>query len=262
MSVTTSFDLEEAQASLAAKGYCIVENVLSPDETKALKDRLIAVAAAEREAGTAHLGMEGPQNQRVWCMLNKGHEFVELVQHPVAIQLMTAQLGPEFLLSSITANIAGPSGPPMILHTDQGYIPPPHPPYPLVSNIMWMLDDFTEENGATRLVPGSHLTDSVGVPDQSRVKDTVAMTGPAGSICCFEGRILHQTGANTSADQLRHGILTYYCKPYIRQQENFSLSLLPDVWPTLPPKVRDMVGLKMFGTLGMIDGPTQRGFRY
>lgn len=251
---STAFDLDAATAELAEHGYCIVEGVLSPEETAAARSRLVAVAQAERDAGIAGIGFEGPDNQRVWCLLNKGPEFVALAHHPVAMQLMTAQLGPQFLLSSITANIAGPGGPPMMLHTDQGYVPQPWPPSPLVSNIMWMLDDFTEANGATRIVPRSHRT---GV-----AAETVAMTAPAGSICCFDGRVLHQTGANSTADERRHGVLTYYCAPYIRQQENFSLSLLPEVWPTLPPVVRDLVGLKVFGTLGMIDGPSQRGFRY
>ena len=122
----------------------------------------------------------------------------------------------------------------MYLHSDQDYVPLPWPPFPLVANIIWMLDDFTEENGATRFIPGSHHEDHTGwTPDvmNRRSGETVAVGGRAGSLVCLDGRVLHQTGANATIGQLRHGIIAYYCQPWIRQQENASLSILPEVWP-------------------------------
>lgn len=65
-------------------------------------------------------------------------------------------LGERVLLSNINANIAGPGGGKMVLHADQGYVIPPWPPEPLVANVIWMVDDFTEDDGATLMVPGSH----------------------------------------------------------------------------------------------------------
>jgi ectoine hydroxylase-related dioxygenase (phytanoyl-CoA dioxygenase family) len=174
---------------------------------------------------------------------------------------MNRVLGSGFLLSSLTANIAGPAGPAMFLHSDQDYIPPPWPPSPLVANLLWMLDDFTEDNGATRVVPRSHLRDGTAIA-RTNSGPTVAITGSAGSALCFDGRLLHQTGENRTADQYRHGILTYCCKPWIRQQENSSLSIPEWLWPELSPDVRQLVGLNLYLGLGMIDGPTQRGFRF
>ena len=69
-------------------------------------------------------------------------------------------------------------------------------------------------------------------------------------------------GRQYDGRQLRHGVIAYYCQPWIRQQENASLSILPEVWPTLSPTVRELVGLKMYRGLGSVSGPTQRGFRY
>lgn len=204
-------DFTTAFADLERDGFCVVPDVLSPGEVATVKARLQQVARAEAADGINGRRLEGPHNQRVYALTHKGDEFVSLLEHPVLWAFMTHLLGPDFLLSSITANIAGPGGPAMALHPDQGYVPPPWPPYPLVANMMWMLDDFTAENGATRIVPGSHQNATGGPTDQARTAEAIPATGRAGSVLCFDGRVLHQTGANTTADQLRHGVLTYCC---------------------------------------------------
>jgi ectoine hydroxylase-related dioxygenase (phytanoyl-CoA dioxygenase family) len=234
-------DLSAALADFDRDGFCVVEDVLTAGEVARVRARLVTVA--EQEAGIHAARPEGPRNQRAYALTHKGDEFIFLLEHPVLWALMSRVLGPDFLLSSITANIAGPGGAAMALHPDQGYIPPPWPPYPLVANIMWMLDDFTPENGATRFVPGSHRGAPGGQADQARAADAVPVTGRAGSV-------------------LRHGVLTYCCRPWIRQQENSSLSIPPELWPHLSDRVRQLSGLKIYHGLGMIDGPDQRGFRY
>jgi ectoine hydroxylase-related dioxygenase (phytanoyl-CoA dioxygenase family) len=261
-STTTDRSLAGAFEALDRDGYAVIEDVLSPSELAAVRSRLVTVASEEAAAGIAAAGREGPRNQRVYALTHKGEEFIFLLEHPVLWALMTHLLGPDFLLSSITANIAGPGGQAMVLHPDQVYIPPPWPPYPLVANIMWMLDDFTEANGATRFVRGSHRQATGGQTDQAVASKAVPVTGRAGSVLCFDGRVLHQTGANTTTDVLRHGVLTYCCRPWIRQQENSSLSIPAELWPKLSAPVQQLAGLKMYGGLGMIDGPDQRGFRY
>jgi hypothetical protein len=259
-------EITAAVESMTQRGFAVVPGVLTPGEVAAVRQRLVKVAAAERAAGIDRdpRWEDGPNNQRVFGLLNKGAEFVALAEHPVALALVGQLLDPAFLLSSLTANITGPGGRPMYLHFDQDYVPPPWPPAPLVVNLIWMLDDFTEENGATRFVPGSHLEDHAGWTAQSlavRASETVAVGGPAGGLVCIDGRVLHQTGANRTADQRRHGLIAYYCQPWIRQQENVSLSLLPEIWPTLSPRLRELVGLRMYKGLGSVAGPTQRGLR-
>jgi ectoine hydroxylase-related dioxygenase (phytanoyl-CoA dioxygenase family) len=267
MTVLTDADLQPAFEALERDGFAVVTDVLSEREVARIKARLEEVARFEREAGIDHdpRWEDGPRNQRVFGLLNKGMEFVDLVAHPVALALMAHLLDPMFLLSSITANITGPGGFPMYLHYDQDYVPGPWPTFPLVANLIWMLDDFTEDNGTTRFIPGSHHEDHAGWTSDSmseRAGEAVPVGGRAGSLVCLDGRVLHQTGANTTTDQLRHGVIAYYCQPWIRQQENASLSILPEVWPTLSPTARDLVGLRMYHGLGCVAGPTQRGFRY
>ena len=259
--------LAAARDELDRDGFTVVADVLTPAEVARIRARLVDVAAAERDAGIDQNPnwVDGPNNQRVFGLLNKGPEFVELVDHPVALELMGHLLDPSFLLSSITANIVGPEARRMGLHYDQGYVPQPWPPASLVANLIWMLDDFTEPNGATRFVPASHAEDHADWTDATiadRAAETVAVTGSAGSLVCLDGRVLHQTGGNTTAGEYRHGIIAYYCQPWIRQQENATLSILPEVWPTLSPRVRELVGLKMYQGLGCVSGPAQRGLRH
>ncbi len=266
-SVTDAAALESAFLALSRDGYAVVPDVLSHTEVQRVRSRLVDVARAERLAGIDRNPKweDGPNNQRVFGLLNKGIEFADLLEHPVAMALMAHLLDPMFLMSSLTANVTGPGGHPMYLHYDQDYVPLPWPSFPLVANIIWMLDDFTEENGATRFIPGSHHEDHTGwTPDvmSRRSGETVAVGGRAGSLVCLDGRVVHQTGANATVDQLRHGVIAYYCQPWIRQQENASLSILPEVWPTLSSRVRELVGLQMYHGLGCVSGPTQRGFRY
>ena len=86
----------------------------------------------------------------------------------------------------------------MVLHADQGYATEPWPPVPLAVNVGWILDDFTEEVGATRYVPGSHRAG--GNPDPERTYETVPVEAPAGSLLVMDGRIWHQSGINRTPD--------------------------------------------------------------
>jgi ectoine hydroxylase-related dioxygenase (phytanoyl-CoA dioxygenase family) len=222
------------------------------------------LAAQEVADGTDYV-YEGGANQWVWSLLRKDELFVELAAEPVVMELMEHLLGFNFLLSNINVNIAGPGGHPMFLHADQSFLPPPWPPYAIVANVMWMLDDFTTENGATRIVPGTHALrrgPDYGPDDMAR--PTVPVVAPSGTAMVFEGRLWHQTGANVTADEQRVGILAYYCRPFVRQQENFFVSLPPDVLERTKadPRLRRLIGWDHYLSLGMIDGMPREGMRY
>jgi ectoine hydroxylase-related dioxygenase (phytanoyl-CoA dioxygenase family) len=260
---TLTTDLAVAKADLDRHGYCLLEAVLDAGRLDAVRSRLADVAAAEIADGTDYV-YENGANQRVWTLLNKGDVFVELVFEPPVFRLMGDLLGGGFLLSNIDANIAGPGGPPMFLHADQSFVPPPWPAYPLVANAMWMLDDFKPENGATRVVPGSHLLGfqpGFGTPPEGFSVDPVPVCAPAGSVMVFDGRLWHQTGANTTDDERRHGILAYYCRPFMRTQESWFLSIKPDVLERFP-QLKSMIGYDNYLSLGMIDGMPRTGPRY
>ena len=173
-------DRAQMSADLVEHGYCLVADALGAEQLNALSDAVDRVAREDTAAGQRFLDTNG-NNQRLWQLLNRGPEFLELAEHPLALDLAGEVLGnrasfgsaaddlPQFLLSSLTGNIAGPAGHPMTLHADQGYVHEPWPDYPLVCNGGWLIDDFTPTNGATLVVPGSHLLDTrTAVPSATR----------------------------------------------------------------------------------------------
>ena len=210
-------------------------------------------------------------------LVNKGTPFLDLLSHATTRELVTGLLGDHYLLSSHTANIANPGGVAMRLHTDQWWMPPPttigraglpvgsmsrelfdqdaestgaiSPPVAL--NILWMLDDFTESNGGTRLVPGSHL--SGRQPDLAA--KSIAATGPAGTALLCDGRIWHGTGANTSKKP-RRAVLTTFCTPQFRPQENYTVGTRQEVLDTANSDLLELLGFKIWNAYGRTGHPT------
>ncbi|MGH7016091.1 MAG: phytanoyl-CoA dioxygenase family protein [Caulobacteraceae bacterium] len=249
--VLATRDLGKARDDLARAGFAIIEEALRPAELDALRARLSEQAAGEDAAG---LGFhDGGANQRVWMLVNKGRLFRDLVLHPLALEMMSRLLGGDFLLSSLTANIARPGGKAMYLHTDQIYLGF-WTAQPMVANIAWMLDDFTEQNGATRVIPASHLEPHAVGPEAG---ETIPIEGPEGSALVFDGRLVHGTGANLAASGERRALLAYYCRPFIRQQENFSLGLDPALRREAEPELLKRLGFAIWRGLGRIESPRE-----
>jgi len=147
--------------------------------------------------------------------------------------------------------VTGPGGSSMAPHWDQDWAERPWP-HAFVAHVIWMIDDFTEENGATVVCPGSHLMDG---PPQGDCM--VPATGPAGTALVVDGRTWHGTGRNTTVNDQRIGILAYYCRPYIRQQENMAWSLSSKVRDNMSPERRKLYGLEFWEYLNMVGGPPQ-----
>ena len=246
---SATFDIAPARRDLDELGYCVIPDVMSKEQIATLKERLVEQAAGELARGVATRdgGADSP-NQRVWNLVNKGKVFRDLMLHPVVEAVMSHLLGPDYLLSSFTANIARKGGDQMVMHTDQIYVGF-WTNVPMVANIAWMLDDFTDENGGTRLMPKTHLEASMPTS-----WDSIAGEGKAGSVLVFDGRLWHGTGANRT-DQPRHALLSYHCRPFIRQQENFMLALDPDVVKAERPALLNRLGFAPWAGLGRVESP-------
>ena len=134
---------------------------------------------------------------------------------------------PNYLLSANLAINVHPGETAQALHCDDGYCRLPRPRDAMGISAIWAIDDFTDDNGATELIPGSHTWgDEKPDPCDERA---VQVTMPAGSVCVFMGTLLHRGGANRS-NGTRLGITPQYCQPWIRQIENMTLAV-PPRWP-------------------------------
>jgi ectoine hydroxylase-related dioxygenase (phytanoyl-CoA dioxygenase family) len=253
-------DLGQALADLERYGLAVIPEALGHEELTALRARLVEQAAGERAAGIACYDAgngvacaEPRPNQRVYNLISKGAAFRALVLKPWLLELMRHLLGPDVLLSNLFANITGPGGRMLGMHSDQIWAPP-ETPHALVANAIWMLDDFREEVGATRVVPGSHRLREF--PDRGWLRQvSVPVEGPAGSAVVYDGRLWHASGANTSPSQQRCGIISYFSRPFIRAQENWALSVPPQVLAGAPPALLDLLGFRVWMTLGSVQGP-------
>ena len=219
-------------------------------------------------------------SQRLFMLLNKGNIFCKIAALDNALALVGHVLGKDFLLSCATANIVGKNAAPMELHTDSWWMPPPVKKTasrlpvgsisreesgelkeltqiivpPACINSMWMLVDFSAENGATRVVPGSHLSGRQPRPDMYSNQDIISIEAPAGTAMFFDGRLWHGSGTNQT-NQPRMGLLNTYCGPQFRTQENYTAGTLPKVYKSLPIKLKELIGFKVWNGYGRFDMP-------
>lgn len=248
-----SFDAEKIATMVERDGIAVVRDFMPADLLSRIRARLDELNRCEREAGIAFLESEGV-NQRVFNLVNKGEVFEEIVQHPAVMKIVGRLLGGDFILSGFSSNTTGPGGEPMVLHSDTGYVPPPHPEYLLSANAIWILDDFTLENGGTEYVPGSHLLRTN--PDPARSYTCVPVVAPAGSLAILHGYTWHRTGANISRNSYRRALFGYYVRPFLRVQENHLVSVRKEVWDRASPVLRHLLGGDLYlNSIGFVDGP-------
>jgi hypothetical protein len=238
--VTTSID--RALADLGEHGVAILAGALDPEATADVRRRLLRAAERSEERGFPTRNYEfdpDGQNVRVFMLFNLDPIFSELIVDPRALRFVHSAIGEAFSISNFSANILGPGAGSMMLHADQGYAVEPWPPVPLAVNVGWILDDFTDEVGSTRYVPGSHLLGHN--PDPTRQYETVSVEAPAGSIMAMDGRLWHQSGINRSTDTHRAALFGYYVRSWIRPQVNWNVFLDPDVAASLSPEFLDLL---------------------
>ncbi len=246
-------DFEEAKRHLSEYGLCFMHDMLEADEIDRLREALDRQGAAERALGDmAPPGALGAK-QSISNMVNKGRAFLDLVERRETDELAGFMLGRTFLVSSITGGMFHrPTTEPQPLHRDQGYVPA-MAQFPAACNLFWLLDDFTPESGSTHVVPGSHRWRPEYQIKPPPREMSVQVEAPAGSVFAWEGRIWHGLGVNTNG-QPRRSITTYFCLPWMRQQENWGVSCLQEVLDEASPKLRARLGLRTYGTLGGVNG--------
>ena len=245
-------------------GYSIVENAIAPALVDALNETLVRL---ERDLGAipAGNGFEGHRTVRIYNLLAHGTPFAEIPVHANVLPVVEGVLDEGCLISSLSSIAIDPGETAQPIHADDQVIPLEKPHAPIVCNSMWALTDFTEANGATRLVPGSHREPN---PDYGGAYETIPAEMAKGSVLLWDGALWHGGGANRT-DARRTGIAMNYCAGFIRQQENQQLGLDPALVKGFPSRLQELIGYGVYrGLIGHIEksSPAQRlngrgGFR-
>jgi ectoine hydroxylase-related dioxygenase (phytanoyl-CoA dioxygenase family) len=247
-------DLGRAESDLSVHGLAIIDNVLDARALQRARETTYRLADDDVRRGRVEEAIKSDQgNQRIWNLPSRDPIFCDLAEHPVALRLVKSALGWPVLLSNISANITGPGTKEMMLHADQGAYPGPWI-RPHVVNIVWCLDDFTDVNGATRIMPGSHLITRDMNPDQDASIPTVPIEAKAGAMLALDGRLWHKTGSNVTRAVRRAGIFGVYSLPIYLPQENWCLSLNPSVRQFASDTLLQLFGLKGDGPYGRVNG--------
>jgi ectoine hydroxylase-related dioxygenase (phytanoyl-CoA dioxygenase family) len=226
-------------------GYTIVEDAIEADLVDELTTELrnLETYFDVQPAGNS---FEGARTLRVYNLLALGRVWERVPVHPHVLPLVEKVLDPGLLISSLSSITILPDEVAQPIHADDQLLPIPKPHIPTVCNSMWALTDFTEANGATRLVPGSHRLDHS--PDYGRPYDSIAAEMPKGSVLIWHGSLWHGGGANTTGAS-RVGIAMNYCAGFIRQQENQQLGIPREVAARFEPRLRELVGYSVYSAL-------------
>jgi ectoine hydroxylase-related dioxygenase (phytanoyl-CoA dioxygenase family) len=243
-------DVAEHTARIAEVGYTIVEDAIESDLLDQLQSELDRL---ESDLGIvpADNDFEGARTVRIYNLLVHGAAFERIPVHPNVLPVVEGVLDPQCLVSSLSSIAICEGETPQPVHADDQLIPIPKPHPPTVCNTMWALTDFTEANGATRVIPGSHTADRS--PDYGRHYDSIPAEMSRGSVLIWHGSLWHGGGANTTPHR-RVGIAMNYCAGYIRQQENQQLGIPREVAARFGERLQRLCGYgTYFGLIGHID---------
>jgi ectoine hydroxylase-related dioxygenase (phytanoyl-CoA dioxygenase family) len=237
-------------AEIADKGWTVIENAIEPDLVDALSEDLSRLER-DLEIKPADNSFEGHLTLRVYNLLARGELWWQVPVHPAVLPVVEGVLDAGCLVSSLSSINIGPGETAQPIHSDDQLIPIPKPHPPTVCNTMWALTDFTEENGATRVISGSHLAEAS--PDYGAPYDSEPALMSRGSVLVWHGSLWHGGGSNNTSER-RVGVAMNYCAGYIRQQENQQLGIPPAMVARMPKRLQELVGYGIYNSLiGHID---------
>jgi ectoine hydroxylase-related dioxygenase (phytanoyl-CoA dioxygenase family) len=252
-------DIAQLRRDFYEWGYCLIEDGVSAQQCARLQARVADQAAAERALGIAHLS---PAQQHVWALVNKGVDFVACMTHepqavqagPLIEQLLDETVGAGWNHLSFISNISYPNCHPQGLHQDQSLLAPYHfAGAPVLVNTVYILQDVNEVNGGTLIIPGSHKAQDPQHGTFGVVPPAINLEAAAGTIMLMDGRVLHGGAVNRSA-ALRYILTNSVVRPWVRQQENFLLTIRPEILESASDKFLWRAGFQATATRNMVEG--------
>lgn len=232
---------------LEGKGYALIPDLLSP--TQAEEGRSLVLKLAKKEKQEGKLLLDGDR-ERLYGLVYKGEIFELMVQHPKIIEITEAILGEDLTLGGFSAHILNPGATNMGVHVDYPYwaMKPPYPTYPVMEvQVIWMLEDFTQDNGSPVFVAGSQKL--CKPPELEKFsKEGQKITGKAGSAVISHGLCWHDTSVNSS-QKPRISILGNYAPKFVRPLEDLSNNMRQEVLDRASPKLKQLLGYEFKSAL-------------
>ena len=243
-------DFEAHWADYERDGYVIIEDVMSPAEVAAVRE---ALSPHMRKLGRNDF--EGLASHRVYALIDKAPEvFGPMAAHPLALAFAERELGPTCLLSAMLAIQLLGGETVQDWHSDDEQILVARPRAAYGVSTFWAIDETTTENGATEVIPGSHLWDADHPRPGRDFTGGVKATMRPGSLMVAKGTLVHRGGANRT-DQPRLIVTPQYCPGWARPLETMLLSTRREVVRGLPKRVRELLGYNIHAAfMGYVDG--------
>lgn len=249
--LTNTATASEVLDGLRGAGCAIVERLVAPDRMEQVRRELQPFLDATPFGPDEFAGRH---TRRTGALIARSATSRDLIMHPLVLGAVGALLqhATSYQLHLTQLIAIGPGSAAQRIHRDQwafDFFPFPAG-YEVQCNTIWAMHDFSDANGATRVIPGSHLRED-RLPFQHA--DTVPAEMPAGSVLFYTGALYHGGGANRSEDT-RHGLNITYAVSWLRQEENQYLSVPAEMARTLPePLLRLMGYARGAYALGYVD---------
>ncbi len=240
MGKDTDFDLRTHSEKLRVEGYTVIEDFLDDAGLSSVRSALASRMGR-------HLGrnaFEGFQTERIYTLVARGKVFEDITENPSLMSLLDGVLLPGYLLTASQSICIYPGEKAQSLHTDDSFYRLPRPRPAISQSLILAIDEFTAENGATEIIPGSHLWSDAEVAGLSREAAEAQLQPvvmPAGAAIVFQGTLLHRGGANSSSAP-RLALTNQYCQPWGRTQENFFLGVPRPQVRAMSPRLQALLG--------------------
>ena len=247
--------IETWAAEIRAQGFTVIRDFMDEAGLAAFRAALAPYLGSHRGRND----FEGFETERVYTLVARGKVFEDIACDPRLMSLLGCFLEGDFLLSATHAINLTPGETAQSIHIDDGFYRQPRSSPAVGYSVIGAIDAFTAANGATEVIPGSHLWSDEEVAERRKDPQAleamlVPMEVPAGACFVFPGKLLHRGGANRT-DKPRLAFTNQYCAGWARPQENFFLSVPKDVVRGMSPRAQALLGYELWPSfMGMVTG--------